>query len=167
MDWLSLLGSTATGGILGMVGSIAGEALKFVNRREDHRQRVELLKLEAEMRAAGTAGDIAVARERGAADAFVESQRAESSVRGEHRWATTYRAITRPSLTHLGLLASIAFATWPPTSEVGQLLAMTVQAYTGMMIAWWFGQRQLDRGSIQFGNQTASASVSSKQPTAK
>jgi len=162
MDWTSILGNVASGGVLGLLGSAFGEVAGFFRRKQEHNQFIERTRLEGELNAAKTSGEMAVARERGAADAFTESQRAESALRGEHRWVTSFRAFTRPGLTWVALLITFYFGIFPPVSEPGITLAMTVGTYAGMMIAWWFGQRAIDKTTVRFGNSTAGASVQSK-----
>lgn len=162
MDWTSILGNVASGGLLGLLGTAFGEVAGFYRRKQEHTQFIEKTRLEGELNAARTSGEIAVARERGAAEAFTESQRAESALRGEHRWVTSFRAFTRPGLTWFALLITFYFGIFPPVTEPGITLAMTVGTYTGMMIAWWFGQRAIDKSGITFGNKTANGNVISK-----
>jgi len=162
MDWTSILGNVASGGVLGLVGTAFGEVAGYFRRRQEHSQFIERTRLEGELNAAKTSGEIAVARERGAADAFTESQRAESALAGEHRWVTSFRAFTRPGLTWVALLFTFWFGVFPPVSEPGITLAMTVGTYAGMMIAWWFGQRAVDKSTIRFGNAAANATIQSK-----
>lgn len=158
MDWTNILGSVASGGVLGLLGNAISFGLNYFKAKQEHQQRMDLLKLEAEVQSAKVAGDIAVAREQGAANAFTASIQAEGAIKGEHRWAITFRAITRPGLTWLGLLASILFGSFACTNDFAQ----SVDVYTGMMISWWFGQRAIDKSTIVFGNKTANASVQNK-----
>ena len=162
MDWTSILGNVASGGVLGLVGTAFGEVAGYFRRKQEHVQFIERTRLEGELNAARVSGEMAVARERGAAEAFTESQRAEAGLHGEHRWVTSFRAFTRPGLTWMGLVITFWFGVRPPVAEPGITLAMTVGTYTGMMIAWWFGQRALDKTSVRFGNAAASASVQSR-----
>ena len=162
MDWTSILGNVASGGVLGLLGSAFGEVAGYFRRKQEHSQLIERTRLEGELNAARVSGDIAVAREQGAADAFTESQRAEAGLRGEHRWVTSFRAFTRPGLTWVALLFTFWFGVFPPVSEPGITLAMTVGTYAGMMIAWWFGQRAVDKTTVRFGNAAAHATISSK-----
>lgn len=162
MSWTDILGNVASGGLLGIVGNLASFGMDFFRRKQEHGQRIELLKLEADVRHAAVAGGIAVARERGAAEAFAASQQAEGGLRGEHKWATTLRAATRPGLTWMTGAASVFLAFFPPTSEAGQLFALSVNAHFGMMAAWWFGQRSIDKSTTAWGAGTIRASVSSK-----
>lgn len=162
MDWTSIVGNVASGGVLGLIGTAFGEVAGFFRRKQEHSQFIERTRLEGELNAAKTSGEIAVARERGASEAFTESQRAESALRGEHRCVTSFRAFTRPCLTWMALLITFYFGVFPPITEPGITLAMTVGTYTGMMIAWWFGQRAIDKSTIRFGNNTANGTITSK-----
>lgn len=162
LEWAQIIGNVASGGVLGLLGTTVGEVIGFFRRKQEHTQAIERARLDAEIATAKTAGEVAVARERGAADAFTASQQSEGNLKGEHRWATTFRAITRPGLTWLTGIASVGFAFFPPTSEAGQLLAMSVNAHFGMMSAWWFGQRALDRQTTTWSGGTITGKVGGK-----
>lgn len=159
MNWTELLGNVASGGLLGLLGSTVGEVTAYFRRKQEHAQKIESLKLEGELRAAQTAGDLAIAREKGAADAFTASQQAERDLKGEHRWVTSFRAFTRPGLTWTALLAAIIYGFFPPESEVGIAIVRTLNVYAGMMVAWWFGQRQMDRTTTSWGSGSINGRV--------
>jgi len=170
MDWGSILGNVASGGVLGLLGTVVSESIGFFRRKQEFTQRLalaqderETLKLKADVTAAEMAGLLAKAREEGASNAFIASQRAEAAIKGEAKWVSTLRGFTRPGITWYGLVLTTAFVIFPPSSTIGQELAVTVNIYTGMMISWWFGQRAIDKGAISWGNRTAGASVNSTQ----
>ncbi len=151
-----------SGGALGLLGNAINEVLGFFKRKQEHSQWLERAKLQGELDAHKTAGELAVAREKGAGEAFTASQNAESSLKGEAKWVTSFRAFTRPGLTWAGLLASIYFGIFPPFSEAAQEIVQMVQLYTGMMIAWWFGQRAMDRTQTTWSSGQFKGSVSGK-----
>jgi hypothetical protein len=158
MNWTDILGNVASGGLLGLLGTGVNFALGYFQRRQEHAQRVEMLRLEADVHAARVAGDVAVAREQGAAGAFVASQQAEAQIGRSYRWVEAVRALTRPGLTLLlVILATILrySADTATRAYIDQNIIVTAVA----AVTWWFGQRQLDRGSITWGNKTTGASV--------
>lgn len=160
MDWTSILGNVASGGLLGLLGTGVNFALGYFQRKQEHTQRVEMLKLEADVTAAKTAGDVAVARESGAANAFTASQQAEASIGRSYRWVEAVRGLTRPFLTVLLILLATILrysADEATKAYIDQNIIVTAVA----AVTWWFGQRQLDRQTTSWGNKTAGASVSS------
>ena len=161
MNWTDILGNIASGGLLGLLGTGVNFALGYFQRKQEHAQRIESLRLEGELNAAKTAGDVAVAREQGAAGAFVASQQAEANIGRSYKWVEAVRALTRPGLTLLlVILATILrySADAATKAYIDQNIIVTAVA----AVTWWFGQRQLDRSTTSWGNKTAGASVSSK-----
>lgn len=155
LDWSSLIGSVAGGGLLGLAGNALSLGLNIWKAKVEHRQQVELLTLQSEAKTAEAASAIAVAREQGAAAAFTASIQADGTISGEHRWAKTFRAVTRPGLTWTGLLVAAICALAGIDNPATQLL----DAYTGMMLAWWFGQRAIDRSTLTWGSKIATGRV--------
>ena len=161
MNWTDILGNVASGGLLGLFGTGVNFVLGYFQRKQEHAQRIESLRLEGELNAAKTAGDVAVAREQGAAGAFVASQQAEVNIGRSYRWVEAIRALTRPGLTvMLVILAAVLrySADDATRSYIDQNIVVTAVA----AVTWWFGQRQLDRSTTSWGNKTAGASVSTK-----
>jgi len=161
MNWTDILGNVASGGLLGLLGTGVNFALGYFQRKQEHAQRIESLRLEGELNAAKTAGDVAVAREQGAAGAFVASQQAEANIGRSYKWVEAVRALTRPGLTILLVILAAVLrysADEATRSYIDQNIVVTAVA----AVTWWFGQRQLDRSTTSWGNKTAGASVSSK-----
>jgi hypothetical protein len=161
MNWTDILGNVASGGVLGLLGTGINFTLGYFQRKQEHTQRIEMLRIEADVNAAKVAGDVAVAREQGAAGAFVASQQAEANIGRSYPWVEAVRALTRPGLTLLlVILATILrySADDATRSYIDQNIIVTAVA----SVTWWFGQRQLDRSTTSWGNKTSGASVSSK-----
>lgn len=158
MSFFDLLGNAATGGVLGLLGNALSFGMNYLKARQDHANQIELIKLQSEAKTAEAASAIAVAREQGAAAAFTASINAEAGLSGESRWVRNWRGINRPLLTNAGLLASIVFGAFGIEND----MTVAVNAYTGMMVSWWFGQRAIDRSSISWGTKSISGSVASK-----
>lgn len=167
MNWAEILGNVAGGGLLGLLGTTVSFALGFWQRKQEHAQRLEWAKEErlltqarAQADAARTAGEVAVARESGAATAFTASQQAEMSIGVTYPWVNAVRALVRPALTLLLILITTCLYFFS-TEEVRSYISQNIVVTTVAAVTWWFGQRQLDRSSLNWGNATASAAVSS------
>lgn len=163
MSLLDILGNVASGGLLGLLGTGVNFALGYFQRKQEHQQRVEMLRLEADVHAARVAGDVAVAREAGASGAFVASQQAEAQIGRSYRWVEAVRALTRPGLTLLLVILATLLrysADAATRAYIDQNIIVTAVAAT----TWWFGQRQLDRQQTSWGNKTTGATVGPAKP---
>lgn len=161
MDLGSALANVASGGILGLVGTAFSGVLSYFQAKQAHAQKMEEMQLEAQVSAAQAAGQVAVAREQGAAMAFTASQQAEASIGASYPWVNAIRALVRPLLTllYLGLTAVVFF--YASDAETKKFVIDNI-VYTGTgCTVWWFGSRQLDKSSLSWGNKTAGASVQS------
>jgi hypothetical protein len=157
MNWTDIIGNVASGGLLGLVGNVASFGMNWFKSKQEFEHQTKMLQLQSEAKTAEAASAIAVAREQGAAAAFTASIQAEGLISGEHKWAKTFRAITRPGLTWAGLVSSIICGLFSIEND----LVMATNIYTGMMISWWFGQRQIEKSSIRWGSGITKGSVSS------
>lgn len=168
MDWLSILGNVSSGGLFGLLGTGFSFAMGYFQKKQEHRQRLEwaieereTLKIKGQLAAAQTAGEIVVAREKGAADAFVESQKAERSIARSYPWVDAIRGVTRPFLTFFLILVAVVmrYSADPATrAYIDQNIVVTAVA----SVTWWFGQRQLDKSTVAFGNSTSNAQAGQK-----
>lgn len=173
IDWATILGNCASGGVLGLIGSLATGFLTLAQKKQEHAFRIEEMKeeretmrLQVELKQVETAGNIAVEREKGAAEAFTASVSAEGRIKGEWKWVTSLRAFTRPGLTWYFTGLATLIVTYVKltenSTELQQYAALMVVNMDAMMISWWFGQRQIDKMSIEWGNKAAGAKVSGK-----
>ena len=181
MNFLDLAASPLLSGLLGGVGALATSVLGFFQKREDN--KFALARMDKEQALAVTMADIeetkqagilAALREKGAGESFTGAIAAEGSIRGEHKWATTVRSLTRPGLTWLyqTMFLIIAAATfiawfngWAPDTDLAPLVQYVVIAIVNsstMTLSFWFGQRGMDKMTTSWGNKTTGASVSSK-----
>jgi hypothetical protein len=171
MNWTDIIGNVATGGALGLLGNAVTFGLSYFQKKQEHQQAMDkaesdrkTLQLQGQLAAAQTAGEMAVAREQGDADAFTESQKSETALSSldSYKWVNAIRSMNRILITWflIALVYVIYLKTRSP--ELLQYIVANVVTMCSMTITWWFGQRQLDRSSVSFGNRTASASVSGK-----
>ncbi len=166
MNLTDILLGSASGGALGILGGIANGILHFFQKKQDNAFQLEHLKLSSSLRMGELAGELASKREQGAADAFTASINADGRLRGEHKWVTSLRAFTRPGLTwYFVLMATAIMALYllgvvaldSITDPILQYGVVTVFNTMVMMISWWFGQRQMDKAAISWGNRDTNA----------
>jgi hypothetical protein len=171
MNLTDILIGSASGGALGIIGGVASGLLNFFQKRQDNKFELEKLSLRSNLQQGELAGELAKAREQGAADAFTASIKADTALRGEHKWVTSFRAFTRPGLTWYfvllmtGILAGYiagVIALDTIDDPILQYGVVTVFNTTVMMISWWFGQRQIEKSGISWGNKSTGAALQSK-----
>lgn len=156
----------ASGGLLGVFGSLASNVLGIFKAREDHRQDLEMKKLDAQIDLRQGEQDITLAKleadtrlnelqvlketeeSRAEAQAYVASleSAAATGYQGESRLlriAEFARKITRPALTAILVLFTMVafFATADPVLK--QTILNMLVAATATVIAWWFSDRTL------------------------
>jgi hypothetical protein len=179
---LEIAASPIFSGLTGGLMSVATGVLQFFQKKQDNAHALALadkererLQLVSNIDAARLAGVLATTREAGAAAAFTASIEAEGRLRGEHKLIASLRASVRPVLVYgyqLAFFISLASALlawwqqWAPEAELVPLIQYMVVSVINtatMTVSWYFGQRQMDRAGIAWGNATTSASV---RPTA-
>ena len=178
MSVLDLAASPILSGVLGGIGALANGILGFFQKKEDNKfallkmdKERDMAQLMSQIEETRQAGLLAALREMGASEAFTASVEADGKLRGEHRWATTLRSITRPGLTWLYqiiflILSGLALAAWfkgwaneADIVPVVQYLVIAAINSATMTLSWWFGQRQMDKLTNSWGNKVSSASV--------
>lgn len=174
MDMLSIAANPIVSSAAGILGSLATGVLQFFQRKQEHafqledrRLTMETMKLQGNLDAARLAGELTAAREKGAADAFTESQRAEANLRGTGGWATILREFTRPGLTwfyqiFLLFVFCVTLTGWAAerlTDPLLQFIVVSGVNMANMTATWWFGQRQLEKVQVAWGNKTAGAKL--------
>jgi len=141
---LDLLGAAASGGFLGVLGSLATTWFRLKEKREDNAHQIALAEV------AGRNAEAAASWQ-----AFAASQTASASDMNEKvsPWAANWRAVTRPGLTLILVVASVGLTAFAP-AEVKREAIIAVHSLTGTAVAWWFGSRMA----------TASASGKTARP---
>lgn len=156
----------ASGGLLGVFGSLASNVLGLFKAREDHRQTMEMRKLDASIDLRQGEQDMALAQleadtrlnelqviketeqSKAEAEAYSASlaSAAATGYEGESqllRFAEFVRKMTRPVLTALLVVFTMIafFVTADPTLK--QTILNMLVASTATVIAWWFSDRTL------------------------
>lgn len=186
MNLLEIAASPLFSGLTGGLMSVATGVLSFFQKKQDNAHALamadkerERLSLMANLDAARLAGNLALAREMGAGAAFTASIESDGRLRGEPKIITGLRASVRPMLTYgyqlaffctLGLALLAWFKQWAPEAELEplvQYMVISIINTATMTVAWYFGQRQMDRVTTQWGNATAGAAVGPKNTSGK
>jgi hypothetical protein len=159
MNWTDILGNVASGGLLGLLGNALTFGMKYFTNKQEFAMRKEMLTLEAQVAQSKTAGDIAVAREQGAAAGFAGAQQAEASIGKSYKWVEAVRSLTRPSLTVIliGLTSVIYFNTDDVTQSY---IAQNIVTIAVAAVMFWFGSRA--SSETAWGNKVAGATVGTK-----
>ncbi len=158
LDIISGAADLASGGVVGLLGSVATSVVGYFRQRQDHRQRIELraqehgqqfqmLQAEAKYRVE----QLRVEQE-GAAlvaehEALAESYKADVvSVGDSHLMmvAEFVRRMTRPVLTYV-LLGLTGWVYTSSAGDVQEAIARGVVALTGMAVGWWFADRSISK----------------------
>ena len=179
MSMLDIAANPIFSSAFGIVGSLANGVLTYFQRKQDHqfaieegRLKLEQMTLQGQLDAAKLAGILAAEREKGAADAFTASQQSELKLHRGARWSATLREATRPALTWfyqlfvavLALCILFGWAVEQVENPILQFIIISGVNTASMTVAWWFGQRQIEKVSLTWGNRTAGASVGPAAP---
>lgn len=141
------------GGVLGLFGSVIPEFLGFFKRNQEHKQELELRRLDAEIakqqaeiRLAEADLKVDHAHMQGVYDQF-KSQRTDT-------WVDRLNALVRPVVTFAFMLmfcsvigSLIAQSVIAGASLVTALTVVgpTIDAYFSAILAFWFGNRQIQK----------------------
>lgn len=163
MEWVDLIGNAATGGLLGVFGSIIGGVTQYFQRKqqmeEAGRERAhELALIEAQMRQgqSETENELRIIEAQVSGSIKEGSYALDVTHRGVSRWVNNIRSLFRPFLTLAlwGLLAAVmamifysdALISLFNEGELTELVRYVVQSIVfsaATATVWWFGDRAL------------------------
>jgi hypothetical protein len=133
MSWFTeLLFNAGSGGLFGMVGSLATTWMRLREKKLDNQFQLDLMDKQ-----------FASAEAVAAWQAFSASQTASAADMTEKvaPWAANVRAVTRPALTAF-LVVGAFFAVLLINDEAVKANALqSFQMLAGTSVAWWFGSR--------------------------
>jgi hypothetical protein len=174
MSMLDLAANPIFSSAFGIVGSLANGVLSYFQRKQDHafaieegKLKLEQMTLQGNIDQAKLAGILASDRERNAGEAFTASQVSQATAHRGARWSATLSESTRPLLTwfyqvFLLVIAACIMAGWAVESVENPILQFIIISgvnTASMTVSWWFGQRQLDKVAVQWGNRQVNARV--------
>lgn len=166
-DLVGFGASVASGGILGVVGSVVGGVFKWLNAKEEKKERdaqraheVSLQQLQMQARREETEQELELVEQEGSWSGLSESIRSDSiAAANSHKWVNDVRSLYRPFLTTgLIVLLYIMFrdlmaALQDQNSYLGALFSeaevheiikyviYSVAFAATTSIVWWFGDR--------------------------
>jgi hypothetical protein len=183
MKLLDILASPIWSSVTGGLGAVVTGVLAWMNKREDNKENaakraheLQLTTLMGQLDQAKFAATLAQVREQGAAEAFTETIKADAASHRGAKWVQSFREATRPALTWLYQVAFIVLLAlsliawwkqWCGTYEILPLIEYMVIAIinaASFTLSWWFGQRQIDRAAISWGNKTFNGNVTPSTP---
>ena len=133
VGWITdLLFNAGSGGLFGMVGSLATTWMRLREKKLDNQFQLDLLDKQA-------ASAEAVA----SWSAFTASQSASASDMTEKvaPWAANVRAVTRPALTAFLVVGAFIAILIIDDEAVKANALQSFQMLAGTSVAWWFGSR--------------------------
>jgi hypothetical protein len=169
MEWITgILGSAASGGVFGFLGSAVGAAFKYFQTRQQQKfeekkwaHELCLIDREHERSREEDEHELAVISQQGAWSGLETSIQAETAVGETYKWVNAIKALYRPVLTTgLVIVAYIIFndllavmtgngadilapGVFTP-AEAKDLLVYNVNSLifsASTAIVWWFGDR--------------------------
>lgn len=166
--------ATPWGQILGLVGGIGTGVLNYfqTKRQNAHdiamkHEDMKLLIAKGSVDQAVIAAELAKQREAGAAESYTASINSDSKLPRSWRWVDGFRAVTRPGLTWFFVLAFYSLASCVIRGVGVQYLATPLGVFVftstanlmDLCVTWWFGQRQMDKMTTEWGNRMVGAKV--------
>jgi len=138
-------------GLLGIVTGVLPEAIGFLKRGQEHKQELEMMKLQFEFHAAEAEMRMAEAEMAGFATQEAGLYRQVSEQRTDN-WVDKLNALVRPVITILFTLMFFiciwavvvqALALGTSMTEAFVLVMPTIDIYFAAIIGFWFGNRAL------------------------
>lgn len=163
MDWgtiVTSLGSAASGGILGIAGSLIGFIGNYFKSKLEHKQKLDLMEMELKVKA-----------QAGSWEGLRTSLQAESNIGQTYLWVNAVRGLYRPVLTTLLVIMSYVLfrdiiaaigdkesllTTVMTKIEIKDLLRYIVYSLVfsaSTAIVWWFGDRSFTPPRIKDNNK--------------
>jgi uncharacterized membrane protein YraQ (UPF0718 family) len=155
-------GNIASGGILGLFGSVVGVVGKYFQEKQrqkweikKHDMEVEMQRLQMEARAEETEQEIQLASAQGAWQGLQESYGLNIAKGEVSQWVNNVRSLFRPFLTIMlwivaivviWLLVSGLIAGYIKEDTVAELIEYSVRSLifaASTATVWWFGDRAL------------------------
>ena len=149
MDLGSILDSSLTGGLFGLLGNVSNKLIgiftakqEFAQKKEEWGHEERLLDMQMKAKAAETEQELAVTAASGSWSGLGESLKAETSIGPAYPWVNAVRALVRPALTlGLGGFLCAAFFAMAPGDIDRAYVADSLVFAAVTAIVWWFGDR--------------------------
>jgi hypothetical protein len=148
MDWSAIVGNVASGGLLGLVGSIASTGIAIWQTREQRKAKRE--EAELEMKRMELAGRIdlekatASLREtetRAMSSNFDASQAADANAHGASDFVADFKAMTRHVVVYLLIVLTGIIYFVKASPELQATICGVIVQLATMAVSWLYGQR--------------------------
>lgn len=171
---------TPWGQVLGLVGGIGTGVLNYFQSKRQNahdlamkKEEMALLIAKGNVDQAVIAAELAKQREEGASLAYTASIEADSKLPRSYAWIAAFRAFTRPGLTWFFAIIFYCLAacvirgvgTEYLQHPLGIFIFTSTANLMDLCVTWWFGQRQIDKMTVEWGNKMVNAKVSGSTPT--
>ena len=156
MDWGAIVGNVASGGLLGLIGSVASAGIGIWQTREQRKAKRE--EAELEMKRLELAGRIdlqkaeAALREtevKSVASGFDASQAADANAHGASDGIQDFKAATRHVVVYLLIFLTGLIYFFGASLDTQQVIVGTIVQLAVMAISWLYGQRGITQ-AIQY-----------------
>ena len=149
MDLGSILDSSLTGGLFGLLGNVTNKVIgiftakqEFAQKKEEWGHEERLLDVQMKAKAAETEQELAVTASSGSWSGLGDSLKAETAVGSSYPWVNAVRALVRPALTlGLGSFLCAAFFALGPGDASRSAISDSLVFAAVTAIVWWFGDR--------------------------
>jgi hypothetical protein len=149
MDLGSILDSSLTGGLFGLLGNVTNKVIGIFTAKQEFSQKKEewgheerLLDMQMKAKAAETEQELAVTASSGSWSGLSESLKAETAIGASYAWVNAVRALVRPALTlGLGGFLCAAFFALAPGDASRSAISDSLVFAAVTAIVWWFGDR--------------------------
>lgn len=142
------IANVASGGILGLFGSLLGGVFKFFQKKQENSFKKEewahendLLRLNMEAAKAQTDNELAIVTKQGSMGGLKESIRADSRVPASYPWVSAFKSLVRPFITFLLIGIVVYMYSKGLPKELEMYVVQTVVFTASTAILWWFGDR--------------------------
>lgn len=150
-----MLESLFSGGVVGVLGSLFGNVVSYFNKRQEHKNKIEEMKLEHQhaseqirLEAEYRKDELLISAERDvdvAANQALAASYKDTTYEGQSKLLTVaefVRKLTRPALTFLFVFLTTAVY-FNSDNQTQALVARAVIAMTATIVSWWFADRQI------------------------
>lgn len=165
-----MIESLISGGVTGLLGSVASNVLGYFKSKQEHKQVIELRKLDhaaAEQENRHALEQIKVEAEYRQAELQINAERdvdvAElAALKASHESDVAYagdnklmlvaefvKKLTRPVLTFLLVFVTISIYFGSADPDLQDVIARSVVALTSTVVSWWFADRQVAKHVAQ------------------
>ena len=152
-----LLGTAASGGLFGLLGSVLGFGTKWLQSRQEEKSRgkeraheIEILRMQRAMDQKESEEELKILEMQTSNEVLTSSYQMPIAIQNVHMWVNDIRGLFRPFLTiYLNIIAFVVLLTMvggssdimddPLTSYMVHSLFFAANTAT----VWWFGDRAL------------------------